>query len=93
MERKFAYNYIQGPASQQGFNRYAYCFYNPLRYTDHEHMTTFALINMNGRMNDTMMSSFLSVDEYVQDLTCTQRWVKKYSLNEKKMYFCRLKNK
>lgn len=34
MERKFAYNYVQDPTSQQGFNRYAYCFYNPLKYVD-----------------------------------------------------------
>ena len=27
-------NYVQDPTSQQGFNRYAYCFYNPLKYVD-----------------------------------------------------------
>ncbi|MDO5342043.1 MAG: RHS repeat-associated core domain-containing protein [Bacteroidia bacterium] len=27
-------NYVQCPTSQQGFNRYAYCFYNPLKYVD-----------------------------------------------------------
>ena len=26
--------YLQDPTSAQGFNRYAYCAYNPLRYTD-----------------------------------------------------------
>ena len=26
--------YVQDPTSAQGFNRYAYCNYNPLRYTD-----------------------------------------------------------
>ena len=26
--------YVQDPTSAQGFNRYAYCAYNPLRYTD-----------------------------------------------------------
>ena len=26
--------YIQDPTSAQGFNRYAYCLYNPLRYVD-----------------------------------------------------------
>ena len=41
-------------------------------YTGHEHMTVFGLINMNGRCYDPMMSSFLSVDEYVQDPTCAQ---------------------
>ena len=28
------YEPVQDPTSQQGFNRYAYCFYNPLKYTD-----------------------------------------------------------
>lgn len=27
-------NYMQDPTSQQGFNRYAYCMYNPLKYVD-----------------------------------------------------------
>ncbi len=27
-------NYMQNPTSQQGFNRYAYCMYNPLKYVD-----------------------------------------------------------
>ena len=35
-------------------------------YTGHEHLNTFGLINMNGRMYDPVMSSFLSVDNYVQ---------------------------
>ncbi len=35
-------------------------------YTGHEHLTVFGLINMNGRMYDPVMSSFLSVDNYVQ---------------------------
>ena len=35
-------------------------------YTGHEHMTAFGLINMNGRCYDPVMSSFLSVDAYVQ---------------------------
>ncbi|MBQ4398629.1 MAG: hypothetical protein II829_03470 [Bacteroidales bacterium] len=26
--------YVQDPTSAQAFNRYAYCGYNPLRYTD-----------------------------------------------------------
>ena len=26
--------YVQDPSNAQGFNRYAYCAYNPLRYTD-----------------------------------------------------------
>lgn len=25
---------MEDPTSQQGFNRYAYCMYNPLKYTD-----------------------------------------------------------
>lgn len=27
-------NYMQDPTTQQGFNRYAYCMYNPLKYVD-----------------------------------------------------------
>jgi len=35
VEETFTYdNYVQDPTSQQGFNRYAYCGYNPLKYTD-----------------------------------------------------------
>ena len=41
-------------------------------YTSHEHITAFGLINMNGRMYDPTMSSFLSVDAYVNDPTCAQ---------------------
>ena len=36
-------------------------------YTGHEHLLDVGLINMNGRMYDPVMSSFLSVDSYVQD--------------------------
>ena len=35
-------------------------------FTGHEHLRGFGLINMNGRMYDPVMSSFLSVDRYVQ---------------------------
>ena len=35
-------------------------------FTGHEHLYDFGLINMNGRMYDPVMSSFLSVDNYVQ---------------------------
>jgi RHS repeat-associated protein len=41
-------------------------------FTGHEHLYHFGLINMNGRMYDPMMSSFLSVDLYVQDPTSAQ---------------------
>ena len=36
-------------------------------YTGHEHLWRYGLINMNGRVYDPVMSSFLSVDTYVQD--------------------------
>ena len=36
-------------------------------YTGHEHLAAFGLVNMNGRMYDPVMSSFLSADRYVQD--------------------------
>ncbi|MDO5342041.1 MAG: hypothetical protein Q4F69_06275 [Bacteroidia bacterium] len=32
--RNRIYEPVQDPTSQQGFNRYAYCFYNPLKYVD-----------------------------------------------------------
>ncbi len=35
-------------------------------FTGHEHLEMFGLINMNGRMYDPVMSSFLSPDNYVQ---------------------------
>ena len=41
-------------------------------FTGHEHLTVFGLINMNGRMYDPMMSSFLSADRYVQDPSSAQ---------------------
>ena len=36
-------------------------------FTGHEHLYSFGLINMNGRMYDPVMSSFLSADRYVQN--------------------------
>ena len=36
-------------------------------YTGHEHLTEFGLINMNGRVYDPVMSSFLSADRFVQN--------------------------
>ena len=41
-------------------------------YTGHEHLPNLGLINMNGRMYDPVMSSFLSVDRYVQDPSNSQ---------------------
>lgn len=41
-------------------------------FTGHEHLTAFGLINMNGRMYDPVMSSFLSVDRFLQDPTSAQ---------------------
>ena len=41
-------------------------------FTGHEHLYVFNLINMNGRMYDPMMSSFLSPDNYMQDPTSQQ---------------------
>lgn len=43
-------------------------------YTGHEHLTAFGLINMNGRMYDPIMSSFLSVDNYVQNPEFSQNF-------------------
>ena len=36
-------------------------------YTGHEHLADFGLINMNGRVYDPVMSSFLSADRFVQN--------------------------
>ena len=36
-------------------------------FTGHEHLPDFGLINMNGRMYDPVMSSFLSADRFVQN--------------------------
>ena len=41
-------------------------------YTGHEHLAAFGLINMNGRMYDPTMSSFLSVDRFVQSFDNSQ---------------------
>ena len=41
-------------------------------FTGHEHMMVFGLINMNGRVYDPVTSTFLSVDNYVQDPSSTQ---------------------
>ncbi len=43
-------------------------------YTGHEHLAEFGLINMNGRMYDPVMSSFLSVDNYVQNPDFSQNF-------------------
>ena len=56
-------------------------------YTGHEHITAFGLINMNGRCYDPTMSSFLSVDEYVQDPTSAQNFNRySYCLNNPLKY-------
>lgn len=52
---------FQGPMFDRGF-------------TGHEHLTDFGLINMNGRVYDPVTSSFLSVDNYVQDPSYTQNF-------------------
>ena len=47
-------------------------------FTGHEHLYAFGLINMNGRMYDPLMSSFLSPDNYIQDPT-TQQGFNRYA--------------
>ena len=47
-------------------------------FTGHEHLWNFGLINMNGRMYDPVMSSFLSPDNYMQDPT-TQQGFNRYA--------------
>ena len=47
-------------------------------FTGHEHLFNFGLINMNGRMYDPVLSSFLSPDNYMQDPT-TQQGFNRYA--------------
>ena len=43
-------------------------------FTGHEHLLRYGLINMNGRVYDPVTSTFLSVDNYVQDPSSTQNF-------------------
>ena len=56
-------------------------------YTGHEHIPAFGLINMNGRCYDHVMSSFLSVDAYVQSPDNSQNFNRyAYCLNNPLKY-------
>ncbi len=56
-------------------------------FTGHEHLYAFGLINMNGRMYDPVMSSFLSVDAYVQSPDNSQNFNRyAYCLNNPLRY-------
>jgi RHS repeat-associated protein len=56
-------------------------------YTGHEHLYAFGLINMNGRCYDPVMSSFLSVDAYVQSPDNSQNFNRySYCLNNPLKY-------
>lgn len=56
-------------------------------FTGHEHLYGFDLINMNGRMYDPVMSSFLSVDNYVQSPENSQNFNRyAYCLNNPLKY-------
>ena len=56
-------------------------------FTGHEHLFSFGLINMNGRMYDPVMSSFLSVDNYVQSPDNSQNFNRyAYCLNNPLKY-------
>ena len=56
-------------------------------FTGHEHLYNFGLINMNGRMYDPVMSSFLSVDRYVQSPSNSQNFNRyAYCLNNPLRY-------
>ena len=64
----------QGPLFDRGF-------------TGHEHLFEFGLINMNGRMYDPLMSTFLSVDNYVQSPENSQNFNRyAYCLNNPLKY-------
>ena len=56
-------------------------------FTGHEMLYDFGLINMNGRMYDPVMSSFLSVDRYVQNPENSQNFNRySYCLNNPLKY-------
>ncbi|MCQ2303222.1 MAG: hypothetical protein MJZ94_11450 [Bacteroidales bacterium] len=56
-------------------------------FTGHEHLYEFGLINMNGRMYDPVMSSFLSPDNYVQSPNNSQNFNRySYCLNNPLKY-------
>ncbi len=56
-------------------------------FTGHEHLYNFSLINMNGRMYDPVVSSFLSVDQYVQNPSNSQNFNRyAYCLNNPLKY-------
>jgi len=56
-------------------------------FTGHEHLYAFGLINMNGRCYDPQMSSFLSVDAYVQSPDNSQNFNRyAYCLNNPLKY-------
>jgi RHS repeat-associated protein len=56
-------------------------------FTGHEHLYSFGLINMNGRTYDPVMSSFLSVDQYVQSPSNPQNFNRyAYCLNNPLRY-------
>ena len=56
-------------------------------FTGHEHLYNFGLINMNGRMYDPVVSSFLSVDQYVQSPDNSQNFNRySYCLNNPLRY-------
>ena len=56
-------------------------------FTQHEHLETFGIINMNGRMYDPNTATFFSPDPYVVDPTSTQAFNRySYCLNNPLMY-------
>ena len=56
-------------------------------FTGHEHMEYTGLINMNGRLYDPVMSTFLSVDSYVQEPDFSQNFNRyAYCLNNPLKY-------
>ena len=65
---------VEGPMFERGF-------------TGHEHMEYTGMINMNGRLYDPVMSTFLSVDSYVQEPDFSQSFNRyAYCLNNPLKY-------
>ena len=80
-----AWGNLRNPLNWSGFYNGPLLF--DRGFTGHEHLWDFGLINMNGRMYDPIMSTFLSVDNYVQSPSNSQNFNRyAYCLNNPLKY-------
>ena len=64
---RYSYNAWGNPRDPQDWTRpYEGELFAGRGYTGHEHLQTFSLINMNGRVYDPVLARFLSPDPFVQ---------------------------